>query len=119
MYECHLEDGQLVDSSKEHEGKQGIATESGTPGVRIHAGTGAVIEGWDMALLTMRLGEKADVFITSKYAFGDEGRPPRIPPKANVIFTIEVMQVGERKSQALNMLSLSNKDLMSEAAAKK
>ena len=44
-----------------------------------------------MALLTMRLGEKADVFLTSKYAFGDEGRPPRIPPKASVIFTVEVM----------------------------
>lgn len=44
-----------------------------------------------MALLTMRLGEKADVFITSQYAFGDKGRPPRIPPKASVVFTIEVL----------------------------
>ena len=87
--------------------------------MRITAGTGAVIEGWDMALLTMRLGEKADIFITSKYAFGDEGRPPRIPPKSSVIFTVEVLQVGERKSKALTILSLSNKDLMSEAASKK
>jgi len=61
---------------------------------------GQVIEGWDMGLLTMRLGEKSDLYIKAKYAFGDEGRPPKIPGGAPVIFTVELLQVGERKSRA-------------------
>ena len=43
VYECHLATGPLVDSSKEHEGKAGIACQDGQPGIRIKAGTGEVI----------------------------------------------------------------------------
>lgn len=50
-----------------------------------------MIEGWDMCLLTMRLGEKCRLHLTSKYAFGKQGRPPKIPGDATVIFTIELL----------------------------
>ena len=64
-YECHLENGTLVDSSIEH---QDINNK--IPGIKLVAGMGQVIEGWDMCILTMRLGEKCDLHLTSKYAFG-------------------------------------------------
>ena len=49
---------------------------------------GNLIEGWDMGLLTMRLGEYCDLYIKSKYAFGEEGRPPKIPKNADVVFNV-------------------------------
>lgn len=49
--------------------------------------------------MNMKLGEKCDLFIAAKYAFGDEGRPPKVPPKAPVIFNVELIQIGDRKSE--------------------
>lgn len=72
-----------------------------------------------MGLLTMRLGEKADLWIAAKYAFGDEGRPPKIPGGAPVIFTVELLQVGERKSRAYTRSQLKDDTLFDEATAKK
>ena len=74
-YKCYLENGKLVDKSEDHEKSQGTGTK--WHGITLSAGMGEVIEGWDMGLLTMRLGEKSDLYIKSKYAFGDQGRPPR------------------------------------------
>ena len=44
-----------------------------------------------MALLTMRLGEISDIFLKPKYAFGERGRPPKIPGNTNVIFKVELL----------------------------
>ena len=96
-YECRLESGSVVDSWREHIKNKDVRTTD--EGLKLVVGMGNVIEGWDMGLLTMRLGEVCDLHITSKYAFGDEGRPPKIPPKANVIFSIELLQIGDRKSK--------------------
>lgn len=81
--------GSLVDSSEEHQGKEYFGNEK--RGIQITAGAGEVIQGWDMALLSMSLGEIADITISPKYAFGEEGRPPKIPPKSWVIFRVEVL----------------------------
>ena len=40
-------------------------------GIALTVGEGQVIEGWDLAMLTMRLGEKSKVHIQPKYAFGE------------------------------------------------
>ena len=116
-YKCHLENGLEVDNSEKHEQSQGTGTK--WKGIKVCAGMGQVIEGWDMGLLTMRLGEKSDLYIKAKYAFGDEGRPPKIPGGAPVIFTVEVLQVGERKSRAYNRSQLKDETLLAEATTKK
>jgi hypothetical protein len=54
-------------------------------------GMGNVIEGWDTGMMNMRLGEKSDIFIQPKYAFGEEGRKPKIPSNAPVIFRVEML----------------------------
>lgn len=49
--------------------------------IRCHAGE--VLLGWDMGVKTMRKNEKAEFLLSPKYAFGQMGCPPRIPPDAS------------------------------------
>lgn len=60
-------------------------------------GEGQVIKGWDIGIMSMNLGEKAVLTITSEYAYGDIGAPPQIPSKATLIFTVELIQVSDRR----------------------
>lgn len=65
--------------------------------LKIRIGEGQVIEGWDQGIMAMLLGEKADLVIQSKYAYGDIGSPPKIPGKATLIFTVELIQIEDRR----------------------
>ena len=39
----------------------------------------------------MKKGEKAIIQLTSEYGYGDAGSPPSIPPKATLIFEVELV----------------------------
>jgi FKBP-type peptidyl-prolyl cis-trans isomerase len=41
----------------------------------------------------MRQGEKARLVCPSSVAYGDQGRPPQIPPGATLVFEIELVAV--------------------------
>ena len=45
----------------------------------------------------MKLGEKSELIIKPQYAYGKIGAPPKIPGDATLIFTIEVIQIHDRK----------------------
>mmetsp|Transcript_24308 Transcript_24308/g.34815 ORF Transcript_24308/g.34815 Transcript_24308/m.34815 type:complete len:157 (+) Transcript_24308:95-565(+) len=55
-------------------------------------GENQVIEGLDVAVSKMSLGEKVEATIPFPYAYGVAGYPPVVPPRANLIFRVELIQ---------------------------
>ena len=58
---------------------------------------GEVMLGWTDALLHMKKGSKATVFIPSSIAYGKEGRSPGVGPNKNLMFEMEVVNVEKQE----------------------
>ena len=54
---------------------------------------GGVIDGWNEALQTMKVGGKRKIWVPSKIGYGAQGKPPSIPPNANLEFDIELLGI--------------------------
>ncbi len=50
-----------------------------------------VIRGWNESVIDMRKGEKRLIVVPYRYAYGANGRPPVIPPRAPLVFEIELL----------------------------
>jgi len=79
-YNGKFKDGKMFDSSYDR----------GKP-VKFAAGVGQVIKGWDEALVMMKKGEKRTLMIPYYLAYGEKGYPGAIPPKADLIFDVEII----------------------------
>ncbi len=79
-YNGKFKDGKMFDSSYDR----------GKP-VKFSAGVGQVIKGWDEALVMMKKGEKRTLMIPYHLAYGEKGYPGAIPPKADLIFEVEMI----------------------------
>lgn len=76
-----FEDGSSFDSS----------VERGTP-FTFRLGAGMVIQGWDLGVAGMEVGEKRKLTIPFQLAYGEEGYGP-IPAKATLIFEVELLGI--------------------------
>jgi len=81
-YTGWLTDGTKFDSSRDR----------GEP-FEFALGTGRVIRGWDEGVATLVVGDKARLTIPSELAYGDAGYPGLIPPKATLIFEVELLEI--------------------------
>ena len=79
-YTGKLLDGTVFDSS----------IERGEP-IEVPIGMGYVIPGWDEGIMLMSKGEKGVLYIPYYLAYGPNGAAPVIPPFANLIFEVELV----------------------------
>ena len=79
-YTGKLLDGKVFDSS----------VERGEP-IEIPIGMGYVIPGWDEGIMMMSKGEKGVLYIPYYLGYGDRGAGADIPPFANLIFEVELI----------------------------
>lgn len=54
-------------------------------------GAGQVIQGWDVGIKGLRLGQVVELTIPSPLAYGASGSPPSIPANADLRFTVELL----------------------------
>ena len=85
-YTGWLPSGQKFDSS--HDRRQPFEVE---------VGRSRVIEGWDVTLAQMRVGDQVRVTIPAELAYGSRSPGAGIPPNSPLIFEIEMLDVRPRK----------------------
>ena len=56
-------------------------------------GEGNVIQGWDLGVLGMKVGEQRILNIPSELAYGERGHPAGIPPNSKLTFEVELMGI--------------------------
>ncbi len=83
-YTGWLTDGTKFDSS----------VDRGAP-ITFPYGARQVIPGWDTGFEGMHVGGKRRLFIPYQLAYGESGRPPVIPAKADLIFDLELISQSD------------------------
>ena len=78
-----LEDGTKFDSS----------VDRGQP-FQVTLGAGQVIQGWELGLVGMKKSEVRRLFIPSELGYGESGAGSSIPPNANLIFEVQLLEIN-------------------------
>ena len=78
-----LQDGTKFDSS----------IDRGQP-FQFTLGQGSVIQGWDLGVVGMKVGEKKKLTIPPELGYGAQGAGDVIPPNATLIFEIDLLKIN-------------------------
>jgi len=57
-------------------------------------GQNRVIQGWEIGVLNMKVGEKRRLTIPSSLGYGSSGAGGVIPPNATLIFEVELLKIN-------------------------
>ena len=57
--------------------------------------TATLVAGFREAMLKMKVGDRARVFIPYYLGYGEQGNPPVIPPNTNLVFDIELVDIAK------------------------
>jgi len=96
-YAGFLEDGTLFDTSEPEIAKtcgffdEQRAMQNGYSALPYEMGSNKLIPGFIEGINKMNIGDKAVFFIPSKLAYGEQGAGKVIPPNANIIFEVELL----------------------------
>ncbi|KAK2946354.1 putative Peptidyl-prolyl cis-trans isomerase FPR2 [Blattamonas nauphoetae] len=66
---------------------------------KFRLGEGAVIKGWEQGLIGMCEGEKRKLVIPSELAYGKYGIPDQIPPNAELMYIIDLVEVSDKEKK--------------------
>jgi peptidylprolyl isomerase len=80
--------GYLVDGTK-------FDSSIGKDPITFPYGAHQVIAGWDTGFEGMNIGGKRRLFIPYELAYGETGRPPVIPAKAQLVFDLELIAISD------------------------
>ncbi|XP_023324519.1 12 kDa FK506-binding protein [Eurytemora carolleeae] len=82
-YSLYLPDCTFIESSRDE----------GEP-LTFTIGVGEVIQGWDVGLMTMSLGQRASLVLSSDMGYGENGAGGGvIPPNSALIFDVEIIKI--------------------------
>ncbi|CAD8195472.1 unnamed protein product [Paramecium octaurelia] len=89
LFKGTLDDGTIFDSSLDKERPY-----------KVRIGNEILIKGFDIALKSMKVGEKAELKITPNYGYGNEGdQYKNVPKNANLTYEIELLNFKDGKKQ--------------------
>ena len=97
-YAGYLENGQLFDTSYEDVAKlhgkfdQNRANQNGYAGFPVTIGNLPFIPGFNEGINLMNYGDKLMLYIPSNLGYGEQGAGDAIPPNANIIFEVELLE---------------------------
>ena len=60
---------------------------------KVVLGKTGIIKGFELGLTGMKEGGRRKVTIPYALAYGEEGRPPVIPPRSALVFDLEVVKI--------------------------
>jgi FKBP-type peptidyl-prolyl cis-trans isomerase len=87
QYTGWLTDGKKFDSSRDRDQP-----------FEVTLGKGEVIPGWDEGIPGMKLGGRRKLIIPYQLAYGEQGQEGSIPPRATLIFIVELVEINPTPS---------------------
>ena len=80
-------------ATKQHGKKFDSSLDAGRTPLDFQLGAGRVIKGWEQGIAGMKVGGKRTLIIPASLGYGAKGAGNDIPPNADLIFDVELVQV--------------------------